>query len=819
MKGLKWFVVSGCKISLWLATLAVFSLGGTCVFAQNPGYSDDPGTLAPYDQPDLTDGAGKKLLAIYIVGSDLEFQGDELQGAASSDLDELVAGYNALSEAEKNTLDVVVAFGGCEEPGWVGMKFANISQIVQDSEDKHDDGITGKYGNETSDGAYLYTEDRAHMGDESSLKLFLDYLKDGYRNHETKFLILWDHGGSYDGCCNDTNFSDDGLSLTEIGNGLAKNSADMGQFDIIGFDQCLMGSAEVAKITKPYSGYQLSSEELEPGYGWNYTPVIREYAQKGVVDAGKAIIDDFVSGDTDEKTLSLLDLSKFDAMVSALDPVATVFAENIASDKDFSDSVIFAAANTQEYGGQKDERVSIDLKHFFQNVAKKLSDSDTGEKISTLISAIDEFVVYARDDGSKPNSFGVSIAPPDKSAGGYEVSPAWISFQQAYTDLKDGDTTPPDVDDVDNDGDADQQDFDMASEFEWLEYDADWKGYWEWINDENRDWQTYNNLLQNDSYKEDWEAYLKDCLSDPAMKTYLTSLLKNDPDWTAYIASLASGEAGTTTGITATFTDDNLAKVTTVFGFQDGDEFMSVAEVEAYPTTTPGKYFTPDWDRKWYCVKYDPSADTEWMPMTFQERFVRDREEYTTYSAEIDYYESGATEEPEWAVLNITVNADNAVTDYAVRTYKILYSGADDEEGRVLFDKETKKIKSGNRIQFLTYAYNMTDPKNDVWLETSDIITFAQEPEFTLELLEFEDENGALLDYKYSMVGEDINGNRVMTPPESVRSAEFRLSDAINALKVLVGDTSISNSPDANGDDKIGFEDVIIILRMLANPG
>ena len=219
-------------------------------------------------------------MAIYMVGSDLEEDG--LSG--SIDLEELIEGYDTLPENQ--AVEVIVAFGGADKDGWRGMKFASASQLATDYQDL-------EFGNETVPNAYLYQADGAHMGDKSSLRLFLDYLRDGYVNFDQRFLTFWDHGNSYKGFGNDTNFSGDALSLDEISS--AFRSSQPGSFDLIGFDACLMASVEVAKVVEPHANYMIASEELEPGHGWLWSAVIRLYAQEeSIVQAGKRMVDNFV---------------------------------------------------------------------------------------------------------------------------------------------------------------------------------------------------------------------------------------------------------------------------------------------------------------------------------------------------------------------------------------------------------------------------------------------------------------------------------------------------------------------------------------------
>jgi len=720
------------EFAVWLIVFLTLPGFAGIAFAGNPGYSDDHGTLAPYTQPELVSGVGKKLLAVYMVGSDLEWEPGKEGYNASADLDEMIKGYESLPN--KESLDIVVAFGGCAQDGWKGMKIANISQLIQDSQDKRnvEDArkTVGIYGN--SD-AYLYKAEGAHMGDESSLLLFMDYLKDGYRSHEKKFLVFWDHGGAYAGCCNDTNFNSDGLNLTEIANGLKKNQAEMGLFDLIGFDQCLMASMEVAKVIKNYAKYMMGSEELEPGHGWNWTTVVTAYSGKdSVTEAATEMVDNFVQDvhfyKSDGKTLALLDLSRFDDLLSKIDPVASLFAQNLAA---YSDGIIFGATQSQDFGkSQKaDSRVSVDLIHFAENIKDKISDADTKVKLDEVIAAGKAFVIHAKNDGTRPNAKGVTIAPPESNSGDamkYTVSENWLSFQNGYAGLKSGDTLRPEVQNVNPNA--------TSGSFQW----------------------TASQTRKADN---------------------LPLFLKGERAGFVFQGTDARRSfSGNVKGMSATFSDDNLDSVTAIFGIESDNSFVAVAEVEAYPTSVPGEYFTPAWNKEWYTVRYDASADTEWMPLTFEERYEIEGKEYSLYSAEIDYYENGS-DEPETAVLEIVADENNVVTEHSVRTYEMLYSGADDEEGEIRFDRVSKEIEIGDKIRFWTYSFPPDDPEKYEWLETGDIITFTQAPVFQKEVLEFEDEKGNVLKYKYAMWAEDINNNGRMTPLADVEQASEGTKD------------------------------------------
>ena len=102
------------------------------------------------------------------------------------------------------------------------------------------------------------------------------------------------------------------------------------------------------------------------------------------------------------------------------------------------------------------------------------------------------------------------------------------------------------------------------------------------------------------------------------------------------------------------------------------------------------------------------------------------------------------------------------VVDYDIQTYQYIYSGPDDEEGTVQFDKATWQIEPGDAVQFWNYGFNLNDESMDDWFEASDFIEFTQEPVFWLEFLEFEDESGQLIEYQQAIWAEDVSGNAVL---------------------------------------------------------
>lgn len=415
------------------------------------GVSNSSGTLTTYKKPTKVVGTGKRLLAVYMVGSDLESQSN----AGTSDFNEMISGYNSLSTTEKSSLDVVVAFGGANKSGWKGMKIATMSQIVADGSD-------GAYGDETSTSAYQYVADKAHMGDKSSLKLFFTYLKDGYLDHEIQFFVFWDHGSTYTGFGNDEVYNGDPLYLSEI-NSAFKDSG-VQRFDMIGFDACLQASIETSRYMTKYGDYLLASEELEPGHGWLWSTVISKYTKTDfgsnsnpastVVSVGKALCDNFVLDVHDYqssgKTLSIADLSKFSSIETKLNSVLDEYTKNMST-KEYQQGILHATTKSQAYGKNEKSgtKNAVDIKDFALKLKDKTTSSTLKSKLNELVAAVESYVVYSRNDGANPSSHGVAICPPEDtnetSLDGDKVNQNFLNFQKAYKNKKSQDVTAPAV--------------------------------------------------------------------------------------------------------------------------------------------------------------------------------------------------------------------------------------------------------------------------------------------------------------------------------------------------------------------------------------
>ena len=117
------------------------------------------------------------------------------------------------------------------------------------------------------------------MTEPQNLTDFITWTKENYPA-DRYMLVFWDHGGGLsDGYGYDElNERADGEMTMPAGDVVeAVRSAGV-RFDLIGFDTCLMQDMDVAVGLEPYTDYFLASEEVESGFGWNYTQGFSELA-------------------------------------------------------------------------------------------------------------------------------------------------------------------------------------------------------------------------------------------------------------------------------------------------------------------------------------------------------------------------------------------------------------------------------------------------------------------------------------------------------------------------------------------------------------
>ena len=324
-------------------------------------------------------------MMIYMCGTDLESK----YGMASSDLSEMAAAKYG------DNVNIIVYTGGCKSWKTKGIS-SKSNQIYQ----VKDGGLKVL---EKDDGA-------KPMTDPKTLSSFIKYCNANFPANRNE-LILWDHGGGsvsgygYD----EKNQSAGSMGLTGINKALTDGGV---KFDFVGFDACLMATAETALMLNEHADYLIASEETEPGIGWYYTnwlTKLGEDTSMSTIEIGKNIVDDFVAAcgkkcPSSQTTLSVIDLAEFSNTVPKnLSAFATSVSDKITAN-DYK-SVSSARNNTREFA--KSSKIDqVDL----VDLAEKVGTPEG----KTLSGALKGAIKYNRTSASMTNAYGVSIYFPYK---------------------------------------------------------------------------------------------------------------------------------------------------------------------------------------------------------------------------------------------------------------------------------------------------------------------------------------------------------------------------------------------------------------------
>ncbi len=331
----------------------------------------------------LGNNQDKITIMVYMCGTDLESK----YKMASSDIEEMKS-----ATLGKN-IDIIIYTGGCSEWKSNGIS-STVNQIYQIKD--------GQLVNLVSD------DGAKSMTDPKTLSGFIRYCNSNFPANRNE-LILWDHGGgSVSGYGYDEKYKSGGsMNLGGISQALRDGGVT---FDFIGFDACLMATAENAFMLDPYADYLIASEETEPGIGWYYTEWLSKLGNNTsmpTVEIGKNIIDDFVvrcyqKCRGQKTTLSIIDLAEF---ANTVPDKLNNFAKSVSNkivNRDYQ-SISDARYKTREFA-QSSKIDQIDLVNFAENV-------DTPES-KELSKVLQNAVKYNRTSSSITNAYGVSIYFP-----------------------------------------------------------------------------------------------------------------------------------------------------------------------------------------------------------------------------------------------------------------------------------------------------------------------------------------------------------------------------------------------------------------------
>lgn len=335
----------------------------------------------------LGNGKDVTTIMLYLCGTDLESRG----GMATNDLREIA------SATPSDNINIIVYTGGCANWKVNGIS-NNVNQIYQIKDGR-------MYTLEQSMGS-------KSMTDPNTLTEFIKYCAKNFPANRYD-LILWDHGGgSVSGYGYDQNYRSMGaMNLANVDKALTAGGV---KFDFVGYDACLMATAENALMLNKHADYLIASEETEPGIGWYYTNWLSAYAKNPSMDTlsiGKNIIDDFVEEcgrkvRGQSATLSIIDLAEFNNVVPDKLKSFAMDTSKMIQDKNYK-TVAVARQNAREFSTNKIDQVDL------VDLAKKLDTNASNDLANALLNSIK----YNRTSGNMSNAYGVSIYFPNHKLG------------------------------------------------------------------------------------------------------------------------------------------------------------------------------------------------------------------------------------------------------------------------------------------------------------------------------------------------------------------------------------------------------------------
>lgn len=223
-------------------------------------------------------------------------------------------------------------------------------------------------------------------------------------------LILWDHGGGLDGS-NFDNYdgtTSDFLSIPETVTALTNAGR---HFDVIGYDACLMGMAEIGYALRSFTDVFVGSEEVIPGAGYDYSTALNSLIQNPYQVTAEAFATGLVQSYQTQyqtqpqrwDTLSAVRTSQYNTFTTALQTFTTAAANATASD-------LTALRNARDGTLGYYESTFRDLGGFLRRVVNSNAATAIRNAAQGVLNAMNN-LVFSRTNDQRSSS-GVAIYMP-----------------------------------------------------------------------------------------------------------------------------------------------------------------------------------------------------------------------------------------------------------------------------------------------------------------------------------------------------------------------------------------------------------------------
>jgi hypothetical protein len=253
-------------------------------------------------------------------------------------------------------------------------------------------------------------------------------------------LILSDHGSGWPGGWYDETAPGEWITPLGLEAALAyvKDNTSLEQFELVGFDACLMSSLEIYTAIAPHTRYSVASEEVEPSLGWAYAGFLSDLVNNpgmGGADLAESIVRHYIEGDvvaqvaTPEyieirkasSTLSAVDLAAIPDLLAALDQLLIAASE--IDQRTVARVRSYAQSYTSIFG--KGVPASfLDLGHLAQMLVAEGGSGKIIQASGQLLAILDQAVIAEKHGPLRTGSSGVTLYFPNSTLyGAYDMLP------------------------------------------------------------------------------------------------------------------------------------------------------------------------------------------------------------------------------------------------------------------------------------------------------------------------------------------------------------------------------------------------------------
>jgi hypothetical protein len=278
----------------------------------------------------------------------------------------------------------------------------------------------------------LITSSPLDMGSPETLKDFLD-IANNIIPADNTILIITDHGKGLFGIAQDAH-PENIMEIIELDSALSNN-----RVDLLILEACSMAQIEVLYELRDKADYIISSEIQMPGTGFSYSQALSPLLSNpshSALSIGEIFVSTFNSND--RFTVSLIDTSRLEFIVQALDPLADALNQMLTENKE---GLFTALQDVISFTPREVKTSAMDIKVFVENlkISEVIDDPELDIAVENVINAVEAAVLENNVNASSFRMVRARGFVPDPMIveKAFIQSVSWRSTDRAKVKLRD----------------------------------------------------------------------------------------------------------------------------------------------------------------------------------------------------------------------------------------------------------------------------------------------------------------------------------------------------------------------------------------------